>query len=311
MISMNKTFSLIEAPIYQGQKHFGVSLDPAFIRQILLDRKYKFDCLPVLSSQSQESINSEVYKELSYLVEHELQIGKFPFIVGGDHSLSIGSVQGILRHEPNTKIIWIDAHGDINTRNSSLTKSFHGMPLAFLINEDPFFSKKSWFQNKLSPENLLYLGLRDLDHEEKKFLEKYGISYLTAEQIHNKNINDILNEVIKFSSGHKVHISLDADVFDPSIAYSTGVRVQNGLTYQQVKMFVQTILLVSEVISYEFVELNPQLFISAQDVLNTADLGIKIFKMIMDKLNLKERDYYGFRDGSSKDTESVFDYKSL
>lgn len=125
------SFSFIEAPIYQGQKYFGVSLGPAFLRQVLLDQGHKFSTYPLAFQQSQLQINLNAYEELSYTVEREYRRQRKVFIAGGDHSLALGSVQGLLRCNPNLKVIWVDAHGDINTRESSVTGAFHACRCRF------------------------------------------------------------------------------------------------------------------------------------------------------------------------------------
>lgn len=307
---MIEQFSLIEAPVYQGQKHFGVSLGPAFIRQFLHDQHYNFQSYMVSMSQSLGAINLEAYENISYTVERELRRKNMVFVAGGDHSLSIGSIQGALRYNPDIKVIWIDAHADINTRTSSLTQSYHGMPLSFLTQEDRHLKRHAWFQETLNPQNLMYLGLRDIDLAEKNTLSKHSIKYFTSDEINSSSFNEVLKSIKEFCRYQQVVISLDADAFDPSIARSTGVPVEKGLSCDQVDSFVQTILDVAEVISYEFVELNPQIFDTQQDVFETANLGIKIFNRILNQKN-QQRRYYGITDRDHKETKSVLDYGSL
>lgn len=282
-----KKFSFIEAPIYQGQKHFGVSLGSSFIRQCMVDQNFIFDFLPLNSCQSEKILKSEIYEDLSYLTEREIRRGKLTFVAGGDHSLSVGSIQGLLRHNPNLKVVWIDAHGDVNTPGTSLTQAFHGMPLSFLLGIDPLFQNMGWFEERLKPENLIYFGLRDLDPAEQKFLDKLNISYYTAGQIH-RNLPDVVSEIQRQVAGNEVHISLDADAFDPSVAPATGVPVKDGLQFSDVESLVEKILNVARVNSFEFVELNPQIFKNQNDVFKTAQLGIEIFKLVLEKYKKTE-----------------------
>lgn len=291
-------FSFIEAPVYQGQKHFGVSLGPSFIRQRLADQNFHFNSMSVTAPQSQLSPSFGVYEELSYLTEREIRRSKPVFIAGGDHSLSIGSVQGILRAEPDVKVLWIDAHGDINTKKSSMTGSYHGMPLAFLTGAQNF--NEEWFSEKLKPENLIYFGVRDLDKAEKNYLDKNNISHYTSLDV-QKNLTQVINEICVQFENSKIHLSVDADAFDPIWAPSTGVPVENGLEYRDVKQLVVGLAIKSQIISYEYVELNPQLFSSVDDVFGTAQIGIDLFKEV---LKQKKESAYGSHDRFSYPAKS-------
>lgn len=289
-------FSFIEAPIYQGQTHFGVALGPAFIKQHLLNQNFQFENHIISNRQSLRNFQLLPYENLSYLVEREVRRNNLVFTAGGDHSLSIGSIQGVLRAVENLKVVWIDAHGDINTRRSSLTGSMHGMPVSFLVGEDRF-TNAGWFSENLKPENLIYFGVRALDKAEKIYLDKKNIEYYTSEDIQTKDLNTILEQIGKKVSGAKIHISVDSDAFDPQIAPSTGVPVEQGLSFNSVASLVKLLLQVSTVISFEYVELNPQIFNNVQDVFKTAQLGIDLFKLILNKkelINKKQKEiYYG------------------
>lgn len=289
------SFSFIEAPIYQGQKHFGTSLGPAFLRQMLLDQGHKFSTYPLAFQQSQLKINLNAYEELSYAVEREYRRQRKVFVAGGDHSLALGSIQGLLRCNPNLKVIWVDAHGDINTRESSLTGAFHGMPLSFLLGADRL-EKQYWLESYLKPENLIYFGVRDLDVAEKKFLDENKIIYYTAEQINNNDINTIISEIAADVKGCEVHFSVDADAFDPFYAPSTGVKVDDGLSFNVVSQLVAEVLKVSKVNSFDFVELNPQIFSTPADVFKTAQIGINLFSQILKQINTPKEINYGFND---------------
>lgn len=287
-------FSFIEAPIYQGQKHFGVSLGPAFLRQVLLDQDYRFSTYPLAFQQSQLKINLSAYEELSYTVEREYRRQRPVFVAGGDHSLSLGSIQGLLRCNPDIKVIWVDAHGDINTRESSTTGAFHGMPLSFLLGADKL-EKQYWLENYLKPENLIYFGVRDLDAAEKKFLDENKITYFTSAQINQNDSAQIIEQIVNEVKGCDVHFSVDADAFDPLFAPSTGVRVDEGLSAAVVTRLLSQVLKVSKVRSFDFVELNPQIFSTPADVFKTAQIGIDLFSQILRQTTTKEINY-GFND---------------
>jgi len=303
---LKKKFSFIEAPVYQGQKHFGVSLGPSFLRQALSDQNFQFDFLSLVQPQSNTNIKTSIYEELSYLTEREARRNKLSFIAGGDHSLSIGSIQGLLRTNPDLKVLWIDAHGDVNTTTTSMTNSFHGMPLSFLLGIDPLFHSTEWFEERLKPENLIYVGLRDLDPAEKIFLDRMNIQHYSAEQF-QKDPSKIIYEIKNTLAESQVHISLDADAFDPLVAPSTGVPVQQGLHYKDVENLVENVLSVARVNSFEFVELNPQIFSQAEDVFKTAQLGIDIFKMVLQKHQQPEVAYGIYDRFSDSEGSSLHD----
>ena len=274
-------FSFIEAPVYQGQKHFGVSLGPEYIQRLLRFKNYQFEGYTACGEQNQQIVIHEFYENLSYLVEREIRRKRLLFIAGGDHSLSIGSLQGLLRYRPNLKVLWIDAHADINTRESSLTHSFHGMPLSFLIGVDPLYDNQEWFQERLKPENLIYFGLRDLDLAEKQILEKYRIQHYTMADLSRTSRSEVLKSITSSLQGCDIHISLDADGFDPSIAPSTGVPVDEGLQFNDVQSLIAEVTQVAQVLSFEFVELNPQIYQHSNDVMKTPELGVDIFDLIL------------------------------
>ncbi|MGZ3691876.1 MAG: arginase family protein [Pseudobdellovibrio sp.] len=294
-----KEFTLVEAPIYQGQRHFGTALGPAFLKQNLLDQNFHFISRAVSAKQSRRQLNTEAYRELAKICKEEYLKENLLFIVGGDHSLAYGSIQGLLACKPDLKVLWIDAHGDINTRESSLTGAFHGMPLAFLMGADEFgqgFQKK----NYLKPENLIYFGVRDLDAAEKSFLVENKIKHYSAADIQEKGLYEVIREIEEMVEGSDLHISVDSDAFDPAIAPSTGVPVAHGLNEKQVYELVQRVCEIASVKSFEYVELNPQIFVQPEDVFKTAQIGINLFNEVLNQFNKKEK-VYGRYDDRKRD----------
>lgn len=296
------SFTFIEAPIHQGQKHYGVSLGPAFIRQNLIDQNFNFTNVLLKAKQKFGRVNIEAYEKLSYLVEREARSENLIFTAGGDHSLSLGSVQGLLRINPDLKVIWVDAHGDINTRNTSTTGSFHGMPLSFLLGADRL-QGEDWIENFLKPENLIYFGVRDLDPEEKLFLDRHKIRHYSVEDINKNGLSEVIDEICFQVEGSQVHFSVDSDAFDPAIAPSTGVPVANGITYSCAEKLLRSVLAVAEVRSYEYVELNPQIFSNQLDVFNTAQIGIDLFSLILANYNQRTEIKYGRNDRQRHSTK--------
>lgn len=289
------TFTLIEAPIYQGQKHFGVSLGPAFMKQRLLDQGYVFENAVVSEPQSQADLNLYIYESLCNEVASARRQNKTVLIAGGDHSLGLGSVQGALQVNPDLKVIWIDAHGDINTRASSMTGAFHGMPVAFLLGLDRV-ADQPWINTLLKPENLIYFGVRDLDPEEKRFLEVHGIRNYSVEVINQRGLYNVIDEIVQIVQGAEVHLSIDSDAFDPLVAPSTGVRVGDGLSFESVARLVTEVAQNATVKSCDYVELNPQIITQPGDAERTAQLGIELFNIVLQNDLQKKENVNGFND---------------
>lgn len=302
-------FTFIEAPLYQGQKHFGVSLGPAYLRQCLLDQGYLFDQQIISEPQSQTNLIMKPYETLCRKVKNAKQMNQIIFVAGGDHSLSLGSIQGLLQVNPNLKVIWVDAHGDINTRSSSTTGSFHGMPLSFLLGLDHMPEQK-WIGPILKPENLIYFGVRDLDPAEKIFLERDGIKSYSPAEIERRGLITVVNEIMDLVAGSDVHFSIDSDAFDPSIAPATGVCVNDGLTYESVAHLVHQVTAAANVKSFDYVELNPQIGDTVADAAKTAQIGIDLFHIILEQ-NLQKESSYGIHDRQCHSAEPDFLHASF
>jgi arginase len=171
---------------------------------------------------------------------------KNTFLVGGDHSVGIGSVLASVNKNQNVGCLWIDAHPDINTFESSSSKNIHGMPLAFITGLETSWK---WCneRKKLPFENLYYWGIRDIDGFEK-------------ETIINKNIK-VINTIDKFVEDiHKfdcIHVSIDVDGIDPSFISSTGTPYKNGLILQDVLLAIKRLKTLHKNINYDLVEYNP------------------------------------------------------
>jgi arginase len=200
--SNQRKVSVISVPVNLGQPLLGPDRTPnALIANGLLDllstckwnvENISMDLAYKLPYPNKIQINAKNHEEvgivceiLSKQVEKEMIKDNFVLILGGDHCISIGSIPSIIKVKPNTGIIWVDAHADINTPTTSLTGNMHGMPLAFLtglIDKDlhNMPTIKNWFQSCLSPKDIIYIGLRDVDQCEKHFIKQLGIKYYTV-----------------------------------------------------------------------------------------------------------------------------------
>ena len=177
--------------------------------------------------------------------------------IGGDHSMSIGSVSATLnKYGSNTKVIWIDAHADINTQLTSPSGNVHGMPLGFLTGLDKS-NKYNYVSNLLKFKNLCYIGIRDLDMEEIDIIKKYNIKTILSHEF-NSNTNDITNDLIKWCGSKKtpIHLSIDVDSLEPKYMEFTGTKSPNGLELDKLVMFIKKFCSQTNIVNVDLAELN-------------------------------------------------------
>jgi arginase len=231
-----------------GQRKSGVSATPGIVSSFI-KKSYKksldIERYNTFNLQNDKIFNYCKHSTLSFDNFHlannvllSLNENQKTIVIGGDHSLGIGSLAGSLHHNPDTHVIWIDAHADINTPEASESQNYHGMPLSFICNLTDM--KMKWIKNYLDPSKLIYLGLRDVDDFEKDILKQYNITnYSASETI--ANLPDIMKEVSLKIKDKPVHLSVDVDAFDPSLIYSTGTPVDGGLELEHFAYIVKQI----------------------------------------------------------------------
>jgi len=175
--------------------------------------------------------------------------------IGGDHSMSIGSVSASLnKYGTNTKVIWIDAHADINTSTSSPSGNVHGMPLAYLTGLDKS-QNYDFVSNLLKFDNLCYIGIRDLDRDEIEIIKNYKIKTIGSDEF-NLNISTVTNNIIKWCGTNPIHLSIDVDSLDPTHMQFTGTRAPDGLGITNLIEFVQTLSFETNICNVDLAELN-------------------------------------------------------
>ena len=193
-----------------------------------------------------------------------LENNTLPFIVGGDHSLALGSIAGASKFLGNDlAVIWIDAHGDINTEETSPSGNIHGMPLAASMGIGYKKLTSIFFDDfKIKPENVFILACRDLDAGEIALIDELNINVWTNEDINVKGTDVVVNEllsIIKEKNIENIHLSYDIDCLDPEYVPGTGTPVTDGLSFGESKILLESILGTSLVRSIDFVEYNPDL----------------------------------------------------
>ena len=227
-----------------GQKKGGVEKTYKFFKQFINNEYSVVKC--------KNNGISNFYKNIKNLYDVNMLHSK-NINIGGDHSMSIATVASTMNQYKNAKVIWLDAHPDINTYESSLSKNYHGMPLSYLTGIDCNKSFK-FIKNFLDMDNLLYVGIRDIDDFEKNIIDKYKIKYITCDEI-NYNYDNTIKKIKDFVGESPIHISFDVDSMDPSIIPCTGTRSKNGLNYNA-KLVLDNLLETSNVVNIDITEIN-------------------------------------------------------
>lgn len=183
-----------------------------------------------------------------------LENGDFPIILGGDHAVSWGSIAGIYGFYKDLSVIYIDAHGDCNTAESSPTGNIHGMHMAFLMGLGDKKPRGFSAVNKLDLDNIMYLGARSLDSFEKKLLKDANV-YTSADI--NDSFDNVLGGLGSFlKSRNHIHVSIDIDVLDPEVSPGTGVPEPGGIGLEPLCRLLEVIYRSGKVVSLDFVEYN-------------------------------------------------------
>lgn len=202
---------------------------------------------------------SEICRTLRERVARTVRRRATPVILGGDHSLAAGSLAGILDARPETRVLWIDAHGDLNTPETTPSGNVHGMPLAAALGEAPtVFQGLGWDQRALPPDRIILVGIRSLDPGERALIHRRGIQVYTMADIDRYGIYDIIEQALAKlqAAPGQLHLSLDLDVIDPEAAPGVGTPVSGGITVREAHLAMEMIAQSGLLGSLEAVEVN-------------------------------------------------------
>jgi arginase len=184
--------------------------------------------------------------------------GQLPLVLGGDHSIAMGTVAGLLDARGDVGVLWIDAHGDINTPDTSPSGNVHGMPVAVLLGKAPLGPRLGWGERAIDPRRLVLFGTRTLDPGERQTIREFGVRMFTMSEIDQRGVTECLTEAIQRLEGHGgIHISLDIDAVDPLEAPGVGTPWPGGLTYREAHLAMELLAETRQVASMEVVEVNP------------------------------------------------------
>jgi len=232
------------------------------------DRKLKY--LPEIAIACQT---------LASQVEATLEEGAIPIILGGDHSIAIGSVSGLSayyhKHEHRVGVIWFDAHGDMNTPETSPSGNIHGMPFAAILGHGaPELTGIGGFAPKVHPEDCVLIGARSIDPEEAVALKASGIRVITMRELDERGMSAVMDEAMWLASRRTggFHVTMDMDFVDPDFAPGVGTPVPGGPTYRESHLAMEKIADSGKMLSFELTEVNPVLDVSNR----TAELGVQL-----------------------------------
>jgi len=269
-----KKIRIIGIQIDLGQKQRGVNMGPSAIRYAGLSGKLKqlgFDLhdsgnlfVPVRESPSEPEQGNflasiaQVCQAAYEAGRQAIEDGFIPLFLGGDHSMAIGTIGGVTHHESGG-VLWIDAHGDANTPQSSPSGSIHGMPVAALLGEGyPELINVGRPGAKLSGKDIVMIGIRDLDGEERKWLKTSGISVYTMRDLDERGMSSVIREALqRLEHCNRLHVSLDMDSLDPNVAPGVGTPSPGGLNYREAQLLMEIIADSGKLTSADVVEINP------------------------------------------------------
>lgn len=274
---MNK-LSIIGVPMDLGQTRRGVDMGPSAIRYAgVIERiekigysvedKGNIEIALAERVHSDENTNlknlkavADASERLAQTVSDVITNKRFPLVLGGDHSIAIGTLAGVSRHYKNLGVIWYDAHGDLNTADTSPSGNIHGMPLAASIGiGDDALTRIGGYTPKVKPENIVIIGARSLDEGEKELIKEKGIKVYTMHEIDRMGMTKVMEETILYlrDKTDGVHLSLDLDGLDPHDAPGVGTPVIGGISYRESHLAMEMLAESQLITSAEFVEVNP------------------------------------------------------
>lgn len=232
------------------------------------DRKLKY--LPEIADACQR---------LAAKVGETLELGAIPIVLGGDHSIAIGTISGLAawhrRHDRRVGLIWFDAHGDMNTPETTPSGNIHGMPFAIILGRGAKeLTSIGQFSPKVSPANCVLIGVRSVDPEEALTIRASGIRVVTMRELDERGMSAVMDEAIDIASRDTAgfHVSMDMDCIDPHFAPGVGTPVAGGTTYRESHLAMEKIADSGKMLSFELTEINPVLDISNR----TAELGVEL-----------------------------------
>ena len=298
-----RAVSILGVPLGYGASMAGVDMGPAALRVARLNERIaqlgyqvndKGDLQlerPRSPAQANDKLKylpeiSKACEKLAVEVQAILQAGELPIVLGGDHSIAIGSISGVAAYcrerEQTLGLIWFDAHADMNVPETTPSGNIHGMPLSALLGYGaPALTNIAGFAPKLDPKFCVHVGARDIDRGERELIRKLGMRFLTMREIDERGMSACMDEAIAIASqasgGYAV--TFDVDALDPTDAPGSGTLVRGGMTYRESHLALEKIAEAGGMCSLEIVEINTALDFNNK----TAELGVELILSALGK----------------------------
>ncbi len=291
-----RNLGVLGVPIDLGASRRGVDMGPSAVRVADLDDRLAalghsvtdYGDIRVEIAETQHFGNRNAHyldaiadtcRRSATAILEILAAGRTPLVLGGDHSMAAGTVSGVSeffrRRQQQIGLIWLDAHSDINTPETSPSGNVHGMPLAALLGLGPApLASIFHAQPKISPANTVLIGIRDVDTAERENLHKAGVTVFTMREIDERGLRTIMEQALRIASSGTAgyHVSLDMDWIDPEDAPGVGTPVRGGATYREAHLAMEIIADHGQLVSLEIVEVNPVL----DERNRTAELAVEL-----------------------------------
>ncbi|KPI86183.1 arginase [Leptomonas seymouri] len=303
-----KKMGIILAPFSGGQPKSGVELGPDYLIKhgIQTDMEklgWKTTIEKPLDGKAVEArkarekddhighiqrprLTGECTRTLYECVRRVAEEGRFPLTLGGDHSIAIGTVAGVLTAYPNAGLIWVDAHADINTMSGTISGNLHGCPLSILMGLDRANIPEcfAWVPPVLKPHKIAYIGLREVDEAEKKILHDLNIAAFSMHHVDRYGMERVVRMAIDAVSPlgtEPVMVSYDVDAIDPLYVPATGTPVRGGLSFREALYLCERIAESGRLVALDVVECNPLLAASDAHMNDTISVGCAVARCMM------------------------------
>ncbi|MBX5146329.1 arginase [Rhizobium lentis] len=279
MNAQSRSVTLIGAPLEEGSGRRGAAMGPAALRiagvdQTLIDLGHDvadngdLRIVPAMDLPNHPKAHNlrtvgAFTRALESSVYEVAAAGRFPLILGGDHSLSMGSVSGMARYAANKGrplfVLWLDAHADFNSPATSPSGNIHGMPVAFFCGEAEFAEILPRDRPFVDPKNVFQVGIRSVDAREREEIHEHGVNIFDMRAIDEQGIGAIMRHILDVAAKADglLHVSLDLDFLDPDIAPGVGTTVPGGATFREAHLVMEMLSDSGLVSSLDLVELNP------------------------------------------------------
>lgn len=279
-----------------GQSRRGVDMGPSALRVAGLQQRIKqlghqvedIGNVPVRQPEEQPYGEkrakylheiAETCKGVLDIIQRTLEEGMVPLVLGGDHSIAVGTTAGVAaffhKQQKRAGLLWLDAHGDMNTPESSPSGNIHGMPLAAIIGYGaPELTGLAGVKPMIEPRNVAIVGVRDLDSKERRLVKESGVHVFTMRDIDERGMREVMAEALRFATDETggIAVSLDLDMIDPEDAPGVGTPVRGGITYREAHLAMEMIADSEAMASLEVVEINPVIDLHNK----TAMLGVEL-----------------------------------